>query len=142
MEHNDVHRDGGTPLGGPVVLIDCTPRTGITRQDLEVLDRWTPHGVGRDPEAVAGKERRLRHIARTLYESWLRPLRVRSEDVGGGFVFTHPAAGVTVLECCARHTLHVDVWDTCDRLRVLAGGDLEQKAGRSEPPVVAHLPVT
>ncbi|MFE3142356.1 hypothetical protein [Streptomyces scopuliridis] len=124
--HNDVHQDGDGGACGPAVRIDCTPRTGFSRQDLEVLDRWTPVTVAEDATASAGKVRRLRQIARTLYVSWLLPLRVRSEDRGVRLVFSHPAAGPTVIELCAEHTRHTDVWDACVRLRELASAETEK----------------
>ncbi|MFE1228327.1 hypothetical protein [Streptomyces sp. NPDC058745] len=131
-----MHRTGGE--GRPAVTVDCTPRSGPSREDLEILDRWMPLAeepgpadcggagcraaerlAGQLAVAAQGKGGRLRHVARTLHESWLRPHGVRLREEAGRLTFSHPDLGRTELVLCPMHTLHTDVWDTCVRLREL-----------------------
>ncbi|MEE1756670.1 hypothetical protein [Streptomyces sp. SP18CS02] len=80
--------------------------------------------AGEQAVAATGKSWRLRHVARTLYESWLRPHGVRLTEEDARLSFSHPAVGRTELLLCPLHTLHTDVWDMCVRLRDLtARGD-------------------
>ncbi|MFI8961977.1 hypothetical protein ACIGO8_07665 [Streptomyces sp. NPDC053493] len=129
MDETDVH-----PAREDVLLLDCTPASGFSRDDMDVLDRWTPlNPAARTTECggadctaarrlagertLAAKSARLHHIAVTLHDWWLRPHGVDLEDGGPTLRFRHGTAGEAVLVLCPLHTLHTDVWDWCTRLR-------------------------
>lgn len=126
---------------GRPVVIDCTPRSELTREDMAILDRWTP--LAPDPEAavcggphcqaarrLAGdrgaaataKRARLRKVARELHTAWLRPHGVRLTETDINLYFTHPAIGGIELALCPQHVLHTDLWDLCAALRDLTAG--------------------
>ncbi|MGW4164009.1 hypothetical protein [Streptomyces sp. NPDC004788] len=129
MDETDVHqaREAG-------LLLDCTPASGFSRDDMDVLDRWTPlnpaarttecggarcPGARRlaDDRTAAAKSVRLRQIALSLHQWWLQPQAVDLEDDGARLLFRHRTAGDAELVLCPLHTLHTDVWDWCVRLR-------------------------
>lgn len=81
--------------------------------------------------AAKGKGRRLRHVARALHESWLRPHGVQLREEDDRLSFSHPAVGRTEIVLCPMHTLHTDVWDTLVRVRDLTarGGTTSGRGG-------------